>query len=119
MCPETVLDGVYSFVINSTSPLGPINLMYVQHDAFRGLPFATTTLHNELNQLTTYNRLDDFRRYDCPDIWGYQTVCENTYNMTVEQRVGTANLIIDSSSFCEKQGEIHTVLDNSLDSGHN
>ncbi len=61
--------------------------MYVQHDAVRGLPFATTTMHNELNQVVNYDRGDDFRRFNCQQILGYQTDCRLTYKMTPAQEV--------------------------------
>lgn len=91
----TQSNNIYSFTINAESPLGLINLFYVQHDGSRIMPFATTTLQNSLNHNQLVERVDNFRKHSCTAIQDKQTSCSSTYKMTPAQAALTGRTAFD------------------------
>ena len=80
------VDDIYSFTIPAESPLGPINLMFIQHDGIRKMPFTSTALYNSLNHEVLVDRVDNFRELPCSALEGKQNNCSSTFRMTPEQQ---------------------------------
>jgi len=78
-------DDIYTFTIEAEGPLGTINLFFIQQDAVRKIPVASTAMFNDINMWRNVTRVDRFREHQCTELRDKQTKCSITYKMTPEQ----------------------------------